>query len=159
MFFEILENGFWAGIAALGFGLLFNIPKRIISKVFILGFLAGLLKFACLYWHCNIITASFVAAILVGVISILFAQKDHFPVVILSIPSIIPMIPGYYAYKTILAIRQFTFESAYNEEQIHLLNNIFVNGFTTFFILFALTAGVSIPMLLLGKDMTRKVKD
>ncbi len=159
MVLEIIEKGIWAGIAALGFGLLFNIPKKIISRVFILGFLAGLIKFGCLDLQCNIITASFFAAIVVGIVSILFAQKDHFPVVILSIPSIIPMIPGYYAYKTVLAIRQFTLVSDYNEEQVHMLNNIFVNGFTTFFILFALTAGVSIPILLLGKDMTRKVKD
>ncbi len=159
MFLEIIENGIWAGIAALGFGLLFNIPKQIISRVFILGFLAGLVKFGCLHLHCNIVTASFFAAILVGMVSILFAQKHHFPVVILSIPSVIPMIPGFYAYKTVLAIRQFTFVSTYSAEQIHLLNNIFVNGFSTLFILFALTTGVSIPILLLGKDMTRKVKD
>ena len=159
MFLELIENGVFAGIAALGFGLLFNIPKKIILRVFILGFLAGLVKFGCLQLDYNIITASFLAAILVGILSIIFAQKHHFPVVILSIPSIIPMIPGFYAYKTVLAIRQFTLVPTYNAEQVHMLNNIFVNGFTTFFILFALTTGVSIPILLLGRDMTRKVED
>ncbi len=159
MLLEILEKALWAGVAALGFGLLFNIPKSILTRVFILGFLAGFVKFFCLSFDCNIITASFFAAILVGILSILFAQKQHFPIVVFSIPSVIPMIPGYFAYKTVLAIRQFTFMPEYSLEQVHLLNNIFVNGFTTFFVLFALTTGVSIPMLLLGKDMTRKVED
>ncbi|HHH52669.1 MAG TPA: hypothetical protein ENK91_03345, partial [Bacteroidetes bacterium] len=72
---------------------------------------------------------------------------------------IIPMIPGFYAYKTILAIRNFTFLDLEGPDSQSLLNSIFTNGFMTLFILFAITVGVSAPMLILGRDMARKLND
>jgi len=157
--FEIIEKAVWAGIAALGFGLLFNIPKQVIFTVFILGFLAGVVKFISLDFGYSIITATFFASLFIGIISIPFAYKVNKPIVVFSIPSIIPMIPGFYAYKTILSIREFTFVKMDNSDHELLLNSIFSNGFMVLFILFAITVGVSAPMLLLGKDMARKLKD
>jgi len=155
----ILENAFWSGVAALGFGILFNIPKRVIPTVFILGFMAGLIKFYCLQNHCSIVTATFFASLLVGIVSIPFAKSVRKPIVVFSIPAIIPMIPGYFAYKTILGIRNFTFINTIDTDQQNMLNHIFSNGFMTIFILFAITVGVSAPMLLLGRDMTKKLPD
>jgi len=157
--FEIIEKAVWAGIAALGFGLLFNIPKQVIFTVFVLGFLAGVVKFISLDFGYSVITATFFASLFVGIISIPFAYKVNKPIVVFSIPSIIPMIPGFYAYKTILGIMKFTFVKTTNSDHELLLNSIFSNGFMVLFILFAITVGVSAPMLLLGKDMARKLKD
>ncbi len=157
--FEIIEKAVWAGIAALGFGLLFNIPKQVIFTVFVLGFLAGVMKFISLDFGYSVITATFFASLFVGIISIPFAYKVNKPIVVFSIPSIIPMIPGFYAYKTILGIMKFTFVKTTNSDHELLLNSIFSNGFMVLFILFAITVGVSAPMLLLGKDMARKLKD
>jgi len=157
--FEIIEKAVWAGIAALGFGLLFNIPKQVIFTVFVLGFLAGVMKFISLDFGYSVITATFFASLFVGIVSIPFAYKVNKPIVVFSIPSIIPMIPGFYAYKTILGIMKFTFVKTTNSDHELLLNSIFSNGFMVLFILFAITVGVSAPMLLLGKDMARKLKD
>ncbi len=159
LYISILIKSLSAGIAALGFGILFNIPRKVIFTVLFLGFLAGLIKFTFLNLSFTIITSTFFATLFVGILSIPLARRVHKPIVVFSIPSIIPMIPGYYAYKTILAIRKFTFLTVSDSEHQTLLNSIFTNGFMTLFILFAITVGVSAPMLLLGKDMARKLND
>ncbi len=159
LYIIILESAFWSGVAALGFGILFNIPEKAIFTVFLLGFFAGLVKFIFLHLDYSIVTATFFASLFVGAMSMPFAKRIHKPIVVFSIPSIIPMIPGYFAYKTILAIRRFTFLRSEDISHEGLLNAIFTNGFMTFFILFAITVGVSAPMLILGKDMARKLKD
>jgi len=159
LYLDLIEKAVWAGIAALGFGILFNIPKKVILTVFILGFFAGIVKFVFLSFDFNVVTSTFLASLFVGIVSIPFAYKVNKPIVVFSIPAIIPMVPGYYAYKTILGIRKFTFVKMDDMGHEKLLNSIFSNGFMVLFILFAITVGVSAPMLLLGKDMAKKLKD
>jgi len=153
-----LTNALWSGLAALGFGLLFRIPKRVIPTVFILGFMAGFIKFYILSTDINIAIATFVAALSVGILAIAFAKRVANPTIVFIIPAIIPMIPGYFAYQIILNIRKFIFfHNAVNNQEY--LNHIFYNGFMMLIILFAISIGVSLPMLILGKDMTRKLKE
>lgn len=156
---NILEVAVWSGIAAVGFGILFNIPKKAIFTVFVLGFTAGFIKFVLLKLSIDIILASLIAALFVGVLSMPLAHKIHQPPVVFSIPAVIPMIPGYFAYETVLSVMKFTFMETDVEERIALMDTMFSNGFTMFFILLSLTIGVSFPMLLLRKNSIKKMFD
>ena len=153
---ELIEVAFWSGIAAVGFGILFNVPKKAILTIFALGFGAGLIKFMLIHNQINIVLASFIAALFVGVLSMPLAHKIHQPPVVFSIPPVIPMIPGYYAYETILSTMKFTFMETDPAKNIELLNSIFFNGFTMFFILISISIGVSFPMLILRKNTVKK---
>ncbi len=159
LFFNIAENALWSGVAAVGFGILFNVPRKVIFPVFLLALFAGFVKFLFLEYDFNIIIATFFASLFVGIFSIPFASKINKPLVVFGIPSIIPMIPGYFAYKTILGMKLFTLSSSNEINQNIALNSIFANGFTTLFILFAITVGVTAPLLILGKDFAQKIKD
>ncbi len=152
-----MEVSIWSGIAALGFGILFNIPRKAIFTVFLLGFVAGLIKFLLLHLNINIIVASFAGALSVGFLSMPMAHKIHQPPVVFSIPAVIPMIPGYFAYKTVIAIMNFTFIETDPGKRVELINNFFSNGFTMFFILISLTIGVSFPLLLLRKTTVKNI--
>lgn len=156
---NILEVAVWSGIAAVGFGILFNIPKKAIFTVFVLGFTAGFIKFVLLKLSMDIILASLIAALFVGVLSMPLAHKIHQPPVIFSIPAVIPMIPGYFAYETVLSVMKFTFMETDMAKRITLMDTMFSNGFTMFFILLSLTIGVSFPMLLLRKNTIKKMLD
>lgn len=156
---NILEVAIWSGIAAIGFGILFNIPKKAILTVFILGFAAGLIKFVLLKFSIDIVLASFIAALFVGILSMPLAHKIHQPPVVFSIPAVIPMIPGYYAYETVLSIMKFTFMETEVLKRATLMDVIFTNGFTMFFILLSLTIGVSFPMLVMRKDSVKKLEN
>lgn len=153
----LIEVAFWSGIAAVGFGILFNVPKKAIITIFTLGAGAGFIKFALIDFHLHVILASFVAALFVGVVSMPMAHKIHKPPVVFSIPPIIPMIPGYFAYETVLSIMKFIFIETDSLKKIDLINVMFSNGFTMFFILISITVGVSFPMLLLRKDSVKKI--
>ena len=156
---ELLEVSAWAGIAALGFAILFNIPRKAILTIFLLGFGAGFIKFLLMDFGVNIILSSFIAALFVGVISMPTAHKIHHPPVVFSIPPIIPMIPGYFAYETILSIMEFTFMDVKSTQKIELISKLFSNGFTMFFILIAISLGVIFPMLLLRKSTVKRVNN
>jgi len=155
---SILENAFWSGFAALGFGLLFKIPKRVIPIVYFLGFMAGLIKFYSLLKDLNIVTATFLAAFSVGFLALVFAKRVANPTVVYIIPAVIPMIPGFFAYQVILNIQKFIFFHDATNKQVYL-DHVFFNSFMTLFILFAISIGVSLPMLVVGKDMTKRMKE
>ncbi len=154
----LLNQAIWSGIAALGFGILFKIPKRLILTVFFLGFMGGLVKFFVLFYQKNISIATLLASLTIGFIAILLAKRVAKPTVVFIIPAIIPMIPGYFAYQVVLNIHKFIFlrDKSLPSE---VLNLIFYNGFMTLIILFAISIGVSLPMLIVGKDMSRRLKD
>lgn len=154
---KLLEVAVWSGVAALGFGILFNIPKGTIFTVFVLGFAAGFIKFTLLKFDVNIVLATFLAVIFVAVISMPTAHKIHHPPVVFCIPPVIPMIPGYYAYETVLSVMNFIFIEKDTVKRIALIDSIFSNGFTMFFILISITAGISLPMLLLRKSTVKKI--
>jgi len=149
----------WAGISAIGFGILFNVPKKSIITIFCLGLGAGLIKFTLMNFDVNIILSSFIAALFVGISSMPVAHKIHHPPVVFSIPTIIPMIPGYFAYEMILYIIKFTFLEIDTLTKMELIEGIFINGFTMFFILVAITVGVAFPMLLLRKSTVKRLNN
>jgi len=155
---NFIELAIWSGIAAVGFGVLFNIPKKAIVTVFALGFGAGFIKFILLkFAGFDIISSSLIAAIFVGILSTPLSHKIHQPPVVFSIPAVIPMIPGFFAYKTILSVMKFTFMEHDNAKRLDLIEAIFSNGFTMIFILIALTVGVSFPLLILRKSTVKKI--
>ena len=156
---DLVEVSAWAGIAAVGFAILFNIPKKAILTIFLLGFGAGFLKFLLMKFGMNIILSSFIAALFVGIISMPTAHKIHQPPVVFSIPPIIPMIPGYFAYETILSVMEFTFMDVETSQKLELISKVFSNGFTMFFILIAISLGVIFPMLLLRKSTVKKINN
>jgi len=127
--------------------------------VFVLGFTAGFIKFVLLKLSMDIILASLIAALFVGVLSMPLAHKIHQPPVVFLIPAVIPMIPGYFAYETVLSVMKFTFMETDIAKRITLMDTMFSNGFTMFFILLSLTIGVSFPMLLLRKNTIKKMLD
>ncbi len=42
-----VEKGFWFGIGAIGFGVLFNVPLRTLFPIYVLGAIGGLAKVNC----------------------------------------------------------------------------------------------------------------
>jgi len=158
MILHLIEVAIWSGIAALGFGILFNIPKSTIITVFALGFGSGLIKF-CLIRICDvhIVLATLIAVLFVAVASMPTAHKIHHPPVVFCIPPVIPMIPGYFAYETVLSVMNFIFIEKDPAKKLVLIDSIFSNGFTMFFILISIAIGISLPMLVLRKNTVKKL--
>lgn len=155
---SILLDGLFAAVAAIGFAVISNPPRRAILGCAILAAVGhGLRYFLINHLGLDISTASLFAAFSIGLLSLLFAGWVHCPAEVFAFPSLLPMIPGMYAYKTILALMKFL-NSPDGGQTTDLLAEIFRNGLTTVFILFALVIGVALPIFLFHKKsymMTR----
>ncbi|MGL4293789.1 MAG: threonine/serine exporter family protein [Bacteroidales bacterium] len=159
----ILLDGLLAAVAAIGFAIISNPPRQaILISAFLAAVGHGTRYFLM---HCPgieypITAASFIAAFLIGLLSIPFARKIHCPAEVFSFPSLLPMIPGMFAYKTVLGLTKFLHASGNADSTIYLVD-FFRNGFTTIFVLFALVVGVAIPIFIFHRQsfsMTRSHK-
>jgi len=157
-FINILEKGFWAGFAALGFAILFNVPQRTLFVIWAMGALGGLLKFLLLGMEVNIVLASLAGASLIGVLSVYAAHNKHAPPLVFSIPSVIPMVPGAFAYRMMLGCMELVGTSSNSDTYLKTLAETTNNGLKAIFILIALSAGVAIPMLVTRKDTFKRIK-
>lgn len=159
--FSILSDGFFAAIAAIGFSVISNPPKKAILISALLAAVGHALRFYLLHHtSLDLIPSTLFAAFTIGMFSILFAKLIHCPAEVFSFPSLLPMIPGMYAYKTILALIRFM---RIEDEKIlqGLIVEIFRNGLTTVFVLCTLVIGVSLPLFIFHKQsftMTRLLK-
>jgi uncharacterized membrane protein YjjB (DUF3815 family) len=154
----ILEKGFWAGFAALGFAILFNVPQRTLIIIWLMGALGGFTKFLLMGFGINIALSSLFGASLIGVLSVYAAHNKQAPPLVFSIPSVIPMVPGAFAYRVMLGCMQLMGETVNTESYIRTLAETTNNGLKTVFILIAISAGVSIPMLVTRKETFKRIK-
>jgi uncharacterized membrane protein YjjB (DUF3815 family) len=152
---EIFSNAFWCGCAGLGFAILFNTPRTALVSVWLCGFMAGLIKFAILSpgVGAGMLVASWLAASAVGFASIPFAHWCHVPPIIVSIPAVIPLVPGSFAYRTMLGLIKFI-----NDTDESVLTGTIHNASMTLFILMALSIGVTLPMLLFRIESVKHVR-
>jgi uncharacterized membrane protein YjjB (DUF3815 family) len=150
-----IEKGFWGGCAAVGFAVLFNVPARALITVFMLGLVGCFLKFSLISFEVNVVLAAFVGASAIGMLSIPAAHSKHAPPLIFSIPAVIPLVPGIFAYRTMLGIMNLTGTIGDNYNQI--LSETINNGTKASFIIMALAVGVGIPNLITRKDSAKEI--
>ena len=151
------EKWIWFGAAAVGFAILFNVPQRTIWLIFLMGALGGALKVLTMTFGGSIILGSFLGAMLVGFISIGAAHFRHSPPFVFSIPAVIPMVPGAFAYRTMLGIIKLT-GSVDNTIFVKTMEETVNNGLKAGFVLMALAFGVSAPMLFTRRQSAKELK-
>lgn len=156
--FDIGAKAFWCGFASLGFGVLFNTPPRTLFAIWAGGFLAGFVKLASLQTipGSGAILCSFIAAVMVGIASIPVAHSRHVPPMIFAIPSVIPLVPGVFAYRTMLGLMKLT--GNIGSEYGQVLSETVHNGVITLFVIMALSLGVTVPMYVLSRDSVKKIR-
>lgn len=90
-------------IAAATFCILFNAPARALVQCGFAG-MVGWILYLQLDQQWDTVVATFLATVVVGVISQIFARSFKMPVIIFSVGGIIPLVPGGLAYD---AMRKF----------------------------------------------------
>ena len=152
----ILTKSFWCGWGALGFGILFNVPPRTLFAIWIGGAIGGLLKFSMLQLTFGVVLASFGGALAVGFSSIPIAHIRHVPPMIFAIPSVIPLIPGVFAYRTMLGMMKLT--GAIGPDYDRIIAETVNNGSKTLFVIMSLAMGVAVPMHLMRKESAKNIR-
>lgn len=143
---SLIEPATMAAVTAAAFAVLFSVPARTLLATGLLGAFGIIVKFSLIAHGWSVIEGSFVAAMGIGLWSMFLAWIYHAPTVVFSLPAVIPMVPGVFAYRAMLGILQFTRAGEMSQE---LLMNIISNGLSTAFILLCLAIGVALPNLLM----------
>ncbi|CZE47557.1 threonine/serine exporter family protein [Campylobacter geochelonis] len=144
---EFLIDVIFAAIAGLGFSYAICPPKHVLAYCSLLGGLGYATRLMLLKTgFFSLAGATLIASIGIGVCAVYFGKKLKTPIEVVAFPSLLPMIPGLYAYKSILAI--FLFMKSPNEnDKVHHIVQFFNNSFITISVAAALTVGISIVLL------------
>jgi uncharacterized membrane protein YjjB (DUF3815 family) len=146
----LLQNTFWAGIAALGFAVLFNVPRRALFGCALGGALAyGVRTLLVQFGVTGIEAATLLGAIVVGFVGVKFGHRWHVPAPVFIVPGVIPLVPGYLAFRTMIDLLTLT-TSGPGVDQALLLAAV-VNSLKTALIVGGIAAGVAVPSLLLRR--------
>ena len=127
----LAKDAFWSSIPAVGFAMLFNVPPRMLKYCAMGGALAHSLRTLLIHYGMPIEWATLAAA------------RPVF-----SVASIIPMIPGSYAFKTMIAVVELNI----NGVTMELIQSAVENGLKALFIVGALSFGLAIPSLVVYRN-------
>ena len=142
----VLQDAFWSGVAATGFAILFNVPPKTLLSCVLCGAFGHAARTLLMQYGTNIAPATLAGAALVGVLSVLFARRQHAPALIYAICGAIPMVPGSFAYQTMMGvIRVSTANAETGMPVLVQTGSDFVN---TGLILAAIALGIALPSLL-----------
>lgn len=153
----VLSDFALAFTIASGFSILFRTPKNVIWAAGVLGGLGHAIRFI-LHNHAGmgIILATLTGAIFIGLSGISLAHKVHTPPVVFTIPACITMLPGLFAYRTMLGFTKLTDEATMKQNP-GILQDASHNFVITFSLLFCLAIGISIGALLFRQKSAKHI--
>lgn len=140
----------WSGLAALGFAILFNVPKRLLLGCFLCGAVGHTLRSVLVNSGASVEFSTLVGAVAVGFISVYLSDRYSVPASIFTVTGAIPLVPGVFAYQTIVGLLNAT--SAAGDQSVDLLAAAGINGVRTTLILGVIAFGIAAPMLLFRRS-------
>lgn len=145
-----------AFIVGFCWAILFGSPKHILWVAGLMGGMGHSVRFILIQLDFGLITATLTGSVLIGLIGIYVAHKVDNPPVVFTMPACITMIPGMFAYKTMLAGIKIT-DMPTVENNPHILIEMSHNLMLTMSLLFTLAIGISIGALLFRKSSVKDI--
>ena len=146
-----------AAVASIGFSTIFNVPKRLLWVVAIGGMISVCTRnFINFDLNMGLPTGSFVGAMIVSLLAIKAVHYVHTPIHVITLPSVIPMIPGVYMYRLMFGIINI------NVIDVSSFIQVFQSGIIATLTILAIAVGVAIPHIFargyLGRDKNEYFK-
>lgn len=153
MISEVLADMLFAAFAGFGFAYAARPPKvalfiSCVLAAFGHGFRFVLVNFVGFEM---LAVATFLASFLVGILGLLASKFYKTPLEVITFPALLPMIPGVYAYKSILLLFEFLNASDI-EAKSRFLTEFFDQFFIATSVTFALAVGVSTMLMVFAKQ-------
>ncbi len=146
----LIENGIWAGVAALGFAILFNVPLRALFACAACG-TAGYLVRSTLVdlGGASVEAATLLSAISVAFLGVASGKRWRAPAPVFIIPGVIPLVPGALAFRTMIGVLTLVTSHAVPDQG--LVAETALNLVKTILIVGAIAGGIGVPRLLLRR--------
>lgn len=142
-----------AAISAMGFSMIFNIQRRLLWVVAVGGMIAVCTRnFVNFELGMGPVIGSFAGSMLVSIIAVKAVHWFHVPNHVITIPSVIPMIPGVLMYRALFAL--INMHGVVGEVTVAVSN-----GLNASLIIFCIALGVAVPNIFarryIAKDRQR----
>ncbi|SHG09672.1 threonine/serine exporter family protein [Dysgonomonas macrotermitis] len=154
---NILRDFSIAFVVGACWGILFGTPKRILVIAGLLGGMGHCIRFILLQLDFGLITATLAGSVAIGLLGIVVAHRVDNPPVVFTMPACITMIPGMYAYKTMLAGMKITDANTLDTDP-SLLPTMAHNLMLTMSLLFTLAIGICIAALLFRTTSVKEIE-
>ena len=146
-----------AAISAVGFSMIFNIQRRLLWVVALGGIIAVCIRnFVNFELGYGPVIGSFMGSFVVSLIAVKAVHWFHVPNHVLTIPSVIPMIPGVLMYRSLLGFINL-------HGVIGEVTNAFSNGINSALIILCISLGVAVPNIFarryIAKDRQRYLQE
>lgn len=148
--FEILQDGFFAAIAAIGFASISNPPRQAYACCAAIAAAGHATRYVLMHnalGEMHIIGASLLASFAIGILAVVLAPRAKCPAETFSFPALLPMIPGMYAYRTVEALL-LCLNSRGEADFAHYHYLFAYNGQTCAAIIVCMVAGATVPIFL-----------
>jgi uncharacterized membrane protein YjjP (DUF1212 family) len=141
----ILHQAFFGGMAAAGFGILFNTPPRLLGFCFASGALALAARTFCQSHDLGLPLSSFLAALLLATLDRTWQKAQSLQGSVIAVAGCIAMVPGSLAAKTLIGL--FSLVRAKPETSVLPLVATLEGLLIVTFTLIAIGIGLIIPTL------------
>ena len=161
MITDVLRDVILSFFVGFGFALLFETPRKALWVAGLLGGLGHGIRFVMLQYDFGLVSATLCGTVFIGFVGIYCAHRIHTPPVVFTLPACITMIPGLYAYRTMLGCIGI-YEDGTEIVSSQLLQETAYNFILTSSLLFCLAIGICIAALAFKKKSVkriRKIKD
>lgn len=140
---KLLIEALFASVAAMGFAMVFNVPKHTLKYCALGGAIVYDLRTIFLSLEFGIEISTFLASAIIGIIALYWSRKYKVPRPVYTVASIIPILPGTYAFTAMITLIDINrFGASYELIQIFIYN-----GLKAVAVLIAITFGLVIPSL------------
>lgn len=144
----IVERAFWAGVACLGLGMAFHVPRRALVGCMVCGIAGFLTRAALQARDVPIEAATLGAAVVLGFAGEVCARWWRMPGAVFMVTSSILLVPGVFAFRAMMGIVQvattplssFLLQSQFTEASVNIIKTGLILG--------AIAVGISAPGLL-----------
>ena len=140
---KLIVEGLFASFAAVGFAIVFNVPKETLKYCAIGGAIAYDVRTILLNLNLGIELSTFLASTIVGIIALYWSRKYLIPRPVYTVASIIPIIPGTFAFSAMISLVDMNTHGITPE----LAELSITSGLKVISILGAISFGLALPSL------------
>jgi uncharacterized membrane protein YjjB (DUF3815 family) len=139
----LIQDAFWSALAAVGFAILFNAPKRTLPGCAAGAAIGHSTRALLMLFGVSTELGTLIGATVIGFLGLLFARRWHVPAPVFTISAVIPFVPGSLAFRTMLGLLEIA-NATPNTGETMLLQTA-TNAIKTAFILGAIAIGIAAP--------------
>lgn len=148
-----IADGMFAAVAGIGFAMISNPPRKALLICGLLACVGHGIRYFLMHNSgimLDLVTASTIAGFTIGLLTVPFAMRIHCPAECFAFPSLLPMVPGMFAYKTIRdLINIVRLPDSYTVEYV---TRFFHNGSLTVLVMFGMVVGCIIPIFIFHRQ-------